>query len=66
MLGLVTFDQGRREDKSGTVDVSILLRREDEAKVSVLASAKVALNGHRVLRQELVGLRYCGVVRISG
>ena len=45
--------------------MSILLGREDEAKVAVLASAEVAINGRRVRRQELVGLLYFGVVRLD-
>ena len=54
------------EDKVGSGYVCILFGREDEAKVSVLASAKVALDGLRVHCQELMCLLYGSVVQISG
>ena len=43
-----------------------MLRREDEAKVAVMASAEVVLNGRRVCRQELVGILDGGAVQLSG
>ena len=55
-----------REDKGGTGDVSILLGREDEAKVAVLASAEVAFDRRCVLRQEFMVLLDVGVVRLAG
>ena len=54
-----------REDEGGSGYSFIFFGREDEAKVAVLASAEVAINGRRVRRQELVGLLYFGVVRLD-
>ena len=46
----------RWEDEGGTGDASVLLGKEDESKVAVLASVEVALDGCCVNCQELVGL----------
>ena len=54
-----------QEDEGGTGDASTFLGQKDETEVAVLASSKVALNGSRVRRQELLVLLYCGIVRLS-
>ena len=55
-----------REDEGGIVDAIVLLGREDEVDVAILAPAKVALNGRHVLNQEFVGLLYYDVVQLAG
>ena len=56
----------RREEKGGTREASILLGREVEVEVAVLASTKVALDRRCVCHKELLGLLDGGVVQLAG
>ena len=54
-----------RVDKGGSREASILIGREDEAEVAVLAYSEVTLNLRRVFCQELVGLLDGGLFRLA-
>ena len=58
-------DRVGREDKCGSGYAYILFGREDESKVAVFASAKVALDGRRIFRQELMCLLDGGLVWLA-
>ena len=55
-----------REDEWGSGYACILFGREDESKVAALASAEVALDGHCVFRQELMGILGGDIVQLAG
>ena len=52
-------------EKGGVSNTIILIWRKDDPEVAVLPSAKIALDQHHILRQELVKLLDDGVVRLS-